>query len=96
MTLAQSDIDKINLLIIRAVAQITGDIEETNEKIKDLEDRIRLLPTKDEFLEKMDEVIGKLDKIETEQTIQSHRLSNHEDRIETLEKLHPEIPPSSI
>ena len=57
------------------------------EKIVDekVELRTRNLPTKDDFFGKMDEVMGELKTIREEQTVQSHRLSNHEDRITTLE-----------
>jgi hypothetical protein len=43
------------------------------------------LPTKDEFYSKMDEVMGELKAIREEQTVQSHQLSDHEDRIEKVE-----------
>ena len=43
------------------------------------------LPTKDEFFGKMDEVMGELKTKREEQTVQSHQLSNHEDRIEKVE-----------
>jgi len=68
------------------------------EEIMDqkLDEKLKLLPTKDEFFTQMGEVMGELKAIREEHATQSHRLSNHEDRIETLEKLHPEIPPSSI
>jgi len=51
---------------------------------------------KDEVMTGLDKVMGELEDIREEKTVQSHQLSNHEDRIETLEKLHPEIPSSSI
>ena len=68
------------------------------EEIMDqkLDEKLKLLPTKDEFFTQMGEVMGELKAIREEHATQSLRLSNHEDRIETLEKLHPEIPPSSI
>jgi len=50
-----------------------------------VKEEISHLPTKDEFFGKMDEVMGELKTIREEQTVQSHRLSNHEDRITTLE-----------
>jgi len=59
------------------------------EKIVDekVESRTSNLPTKDEFFGKMDEVMGELKTIREEQTVQSHQLSNHEDRIATLEEV---------
>ena len=43
------------------------------------------LPTKDEFYTKMDEVMGELKAIREEQPLQSHKLSEHDDRIEKIE-----------
>lgn len=43
------------------------------------------LPTKDEFYTKMDEVVGELKAIREEQPLQSHKLSEHSDRIEKIE-----------
>jgi hypothetical protein len=43
------------------------------------------LVTKDEFYTKMDEVMGELQTIREEQTLQSHQLSDHSDRIEKIE-----------
>jgi hypothetical protein len=40
------------------------------------------LPTKDEFYTKMDEVMGELKTIREEQTLISHRVSDHKNRIE--------------
>lgn len=58
------------------------------EKIVDekIETRTRNLPTKDEFYGKMDEVIGELKAIREGDAVQSHQLSNHEDRISNLEE----------
>jgi predicted nuclease with TOPRIM domain len=58
------------------------------EKVVDekIDEKTRNLPTKDEFFGKMDEVMGELKAIREEQPLQSHRLSNHEDRISVIEK----------
>lgn len=67
-----------------------NDLDEI-EKIVDekIEAKTKNLPTKNEFFNKMDEVIGELKAIREEQPLQSHRLSNHEDRIGVIEnKLH--------
>ena len=58
------------------------------EKVVDekIDEKTRNLPTKDEFFGKMDEVMGQLKAIREEQPLQSHRLSNHEDRISVIEK----------
>lgn len=46
---------------------------------------IKYLPTKDEFYEEMDKVMGELNDSREEQTVQAHRLSDHEDSIENIE-----------
>ena len=48
-------------------------------------DDINHLPIKDEFYNKMDEVMGELKTIREEQTLISHRVSDHKDRIEKIE-----------
>lgn len=52
-----------------------------------LDEKLKNLPTKDEFFSKMDEVMGELETIREEQTILSHQVSNHENRLKTLEKI---------
>ena len=42
-------------------------------------------PTKDEFYGKMDEAMGELKNNREEQTLLSHKVSNHEDRVEKIE-----------
>lgn len=51
-----------------------------------VEEKIRNLPTKEEFFAKMDEVMKELETIRDEQTIISHQVSDHEDRLERLEE----------
>lgn len=96
MALSKDDLNKIQLLIIKGAAQVSNKIEETVVKLEEIKEKINLLPTKDEFFKQMSDVMGELKDIREEKTAQSHQLSNHNDRIETLEKLHPEIPPSSF
>jgi hypothetical protein len=72
---------------LKAIKDLTGvTVDEVIEK-RDLVTKSDLshLPTKDEFLGKMDEVMGELKVIREEQPLQSHKLSNHEDRIEKIE-----------
>lgn len=52
-----------------------------------LEEKIKFLPTKDEFYEKMDEVMGELKAIREEQTLQSYKIFDHDDRIVKLEEV---------
>lgn len=56
-----------------------------------LDEKLKILPTKKEFFSKMDEVMGELKTVREEQTVLSHQVSNHENRLRTLE----EIPASS-
>lgn len=58
------------------------------EKVVDekIEDRISNLPTKSEFFTRMDEVVGELKAIRENTTVQTHQVSEHEDRITSLEE----------
>lgn len=58
---------------------------DVDEKIRELEERISHLPTKDEFYTKMDEVVGELKTIR-EQTVISHRVSEHTDQLDNHEQ----------
>lgn len=74
-----------DLKLIKDVMKVTVD-EELDVKLDEkLEEKMGILPTKDEFFERMDEVMGELKAIREEQPLQSHRLSNHEDRIVVIE-----------
>jgi predicted nuclease with TOPRIM domain len=70
-----------DLKAIKNLIEVTVD-EKLDEK---LDAKLSYLPTKDEFYGKMDEVIGELKAIREEQAAQSHKLSNHEDRIQKVE-----------
>jgi len=72
-----------DLQAIKGLIEVTID-EAVDEKLVTKDD-IGLLPTKDEFYTKMDEVMGELKTIREEQALQSHKLSEHEDRIEKIE-----------
>ena len=63
---------------------------------KKLDEKIKFLPTKDEFFSKMDEVMGELKTIREQQEIITGKTSDHDDRIEKLEDLHPELQSASI
>ncbi len=62
-------------------------IEQSTRQIG--KEEIKLLPTKDEFFGKMDEVMGELKAIREERIVQSEKLSNHDDRTTSLEKVCP-------
>ena len=77
-------LDSEDLKAIKDLVELT--IEDVIER-KELVTKSDLshLPTKDEFYTKMDAVMGELKTIREEQTLLSHRVSNHEDRIEKIE-----------
>lgn len=65
------------------------DLEEIKKIVDEsLEEKTKLLPTKDEFFTKMDEVMGELSTIRDEQTILGHQVSDHEERLTSLEEIH--------
>ncbi|MFZ5856620.1 MAG: hypothetical protein ACOYZ6_07305 [Chloroflexota bacterium] len=74
-------LDDQDLKAIRNLVDVSLD-EKLDAK---LDEKLGYLPTKEEFYEKMDEVMGELKAIREEQAVQTHKLSNHEDRIEKLE-----------
>jgi hypothetical protein len=77
-------LDKDDLKAIKGLIEVTVD-EVIEAKGLVTKEDISHLPTKDEFYTKMDEVVGELKTIREEQPLQSHKLSNHEDRIERIE-----------
>lgn len=66
---------------------ITEEMEVMLEK--KLEEKLGRYPTKDEFYEETLKVLKKLDDIEEQMTMLSGRTYDNTDRIENLEKLHP-------
>jgi hypothetical protein len=74
-------LDGEDLNAIKQLIEVTLD-EKLDGK---LDAKISHLPTKDEFYGKMDEVMGELKAIREEQAVQSHRIADHEDRIEKIE-----------
>lgn len=67
----------------------------TQSDIKSLEE---IFVTKDDLQEFKSELFDKIDPIlkevvdgRDERTILTHKLSNHEDRIEALEQIHPDL-----
>ena len=82
-------LDSDDLKAIKDLIEATvEDVIEKNELVTKSD--ISHIPTKDEFYGKMDEVMGELKTIREEQTLLSHRVSDHEDRIEKIEN-HPDI-----
>jgi hypothetical protein len=76
-------LDNEDLKAIKNLMEVTID-EAIEEKLVTKQD-LSHLPTKDEFYTKMDEVMGELKAIREEQPLQSHKLSDHDDRIEKIE-----------
>jgi len=62
-------------------------IEELTEKV--VEEKIKFLPTKDELYGKLDSIVGELKTIREEIVLISHKSSDHEERINELELIHP-------
>jgi hypothetical protein len=52
-------------------------------------DDLKYLPTKDEFYEQTLKLYKKMEDLESEKDILSSHSSDHSDRIEALEKIHP-------
>ena len=77
-------LDGNDLQAIKELIEVTID-EAIEEKGLVTKERISHLPTKDEFFSKMDEIMGELKAIREELPVQSHRLSNHEDRLQKIE-----------
>lgn len=82
-------LDDTDLKAIKNLMEVTID-----EKVEDgtlaSGDAISHLLTKDEFYEKSGEIISRLDSLEVEKDILSHQLTNRSDRLEKLEKIHPD------
>ncbi len=54
-----------------------------------LDDRLKLLPTKEEFLNWMDKLMGELKAMREEQKATAQIISRHTDKVEQLQKIHP-------
>ena len=71
----------------------------TEKDVDYLEQRFKgVFATKDDLQKLKDELMNKLDRIlkeilasRQEQTVLSHQVSDHEDRISTLEEIHPDL-----
>ncbi len=83
MTKNKNDQDIIVLL-----KQAVGEVVE--EKGLVTREDIKHLPTKDQFYKETLRILKKLDDLETEKDVLSHNVSDHSDRIEALEKIHPQ------
>ena len=80
MTLTNKDLNNLKDLM-----KVTIDEDETLVR----KNHIKNLPTKDEFYEETLKILKKLDNLEESMDIVTDRQSDHGDRIEALEKIHP-------
>lgn len=55
-----------------------------------LDEKLKYLPTKDEFYKRMDEVMGELQTMRDELAIGTYHTSDQEERLQVLEKIHPD------
>jgi hypothetical protein len=77
-------LDSDDLKAIEQIIEAKMDVVIEKQQLVTKED-LSHLPTKDNFYEKMDEVMGELKASREEQAVLSHRVSDHEDRIEKIE-----------
>jgi hypothetical protein len=84
MALTNDDFKKIKLLL-------NMELQNGIRKIvtEELEVRIKHLPTKEEFYTREDELMGELKAIREELTALSFRVSEHQNDIDMLKKIHP-------
>ena len=77
-------LDNDDLKAIKDLIEVT--VEEVIDK-KELVSKsdISHLPTKDEFYEETGKILKRLDDLEQEKDVLSHRVSEHEDRLEKIE-----------
>ena len=67
------------------------DLDEIRDLVVEIVDeKIRSLPSKEEFFEWMDKLMKELKDIREEITVLSGHSSDFSDRIEKLEKIHPQ------
>lgn len=76
---------------LKAIGNLVGVVldEKIEEKGLVTKDDIKHLPSKDEFYAETTKILKKMDDLEVEKDLLSHRSSDHSDRIEALEKIHP-------
>lgn len=79
MTLTTSDILKLSSLFEKNKVEIL-------EEVKDM---VSHLPSKEEYYKREDKMMKELKEIREEITVLLAHSSNHSDRLENLEKIHP-------
>jgi len=83
MTKTKKEID-----IIKVIKEAVSEVFE--EKGAVTKEDLKYLPTKDEFYEETLKILKGIEDLKDEKDILSHQVSDHSDRIEKLEKIHPQ------
>ncbi len=88
-------LEKVEKIITKSLDQRLGpkleNVEILVENVLDrkldekLDEKLKNLPTKKEFFGRMDKLLGEVQTSRSEQTILSHRVSTHEDRLQVVE-----------
>lgn len=67
------------------------DFDQIEELVREIiDEQAKHLPSKEEFFSTMDKVMKELEAIRQELVLTNHHLSDHEDRISSLEEIHPQ------
>jgi hypothetical protein len=93
MALTKSDKDFIgSLLNVKKLSDVTRVVLEELIEEKGLvtKEDLKYLPTKDEFYGETLKILKGIEDLKSEKDILSHQVSKHSDRIEDLEKIHPQ------
>lgn len=93
MALTKSDKDFIgSLLNVKKLADVTRVVLDELIEEKGLVTKVDIkhLPSKDEFYEETLKVLKGIEDLRDEKDVLSHQVSDHSDRIEKLEEIHPQ------
>jgi hypothetical protein len=89
MALTKQDKEYIEQLlasyVINSQNTIITHLNKHDDQLEALNEKVSHLPTKEEFYEQNDKLIKELQASRTEEELLSHRVSDHEDRITSLE-----------
>jgi hypothetical protein len=73
--------------ILEVIKQAVAEVFDEKDVIT--REDLKYLPSKEEYYKREDEMMTELKAIREEITVQSGQLSDHSDRIENLENIHP-------
>ena len=93
MVVTKADLDDLKEWIDIAVDEKLDKVIETKIATKD---DISHLPSKDDFYKETARLLSKMEDIEDSITILNNRTSDHSDKLEKLEKIHPQYAHASI